>query len=78
MALENAVFAQMTAAPDLAVFREDAERIARMVQRPDEMVEALWRYASIGWLRGQRFERARANDEAAQTWGVRALRAVRR
>ena len=76
MALDNAVFAQMTDAETAVVSRHEAEQIAQGVHTPEEMVEALWRYASIGWLRGQRFERARIADASVQTWGVRVLRAV--
>lgn len=74
MALDDAVLAKMVTVDRPQVSRAEAEILARMVQTPEEIAEALWRYAAIGWLRGQRYERAcRLPEPRPRSWIGRLL-----
>ena len=71
-----AEYAQLAASPLLVLSEHEIERIAQRVKTPEEIARAVWDYAFICWQRGQRFERARAADEAARPWAVRLLSRV--
>ena len=67
----------MTDSPLMVLSADEVDRIAHAVHTPEEIARALWDYAFVCWQRGQRFERARADDAAARCWDIRPLLAGR-
>ena len=67
-ALDDLVMGEMGASLLLVADPGEIERITQLVHTPEEISQALWDYACVCWQRGQRFERARAEDAAARWW----------
>jgi len=71
------IIGRMSASPLLVLSEGEIDRIAHVVQTPEEIASALWDYAFLCWQRGQRFEQARAADAAVRWWDIRPLLAGR-
>ena len=71
------IIGRMSASPLLVLSEGEIDRIAHVVQTPEEIASALWDYAFLCWRRGQRFEQARAADAAVRWWDIRPLLAGR-
>ena len=71
------IIGRMSAFPLVVLSAAEVESLAQAVHTPEEIASALWDYAFVCWQRGQRFERARADDAAARCWDIRPLLAGR-